>query len=450
MNAKTVIIVIMLVSCIVISAQTQNGYIKTLGRPNKTGTPLGNVTIRTRGAHNTVLSNEKGLFSILLPGFSNGDKFAFQQIQKNGYELNDPNVIGRYLAFSDKIPVCIIMVSSKELQKEKLRIENKAYQAAERTYKRKVAQLKKQIEVKTISIEQYRQQVEELKTAFEKYQSMIDELANHYAHIDYDDLDEKEREICLCIENGELVKADSLLQTTDLMGLLKQHQANREEIMANMANGVKLKNEAVEDMRHILKQQEKDAEYLYQLYTIALARFNNKDARFYVETRAELDTMIIQWQVEAGKYFTDYTTDYTKALSYYQRALRRSIELFGEQSNRTAAAYNNLGVLYDTKRDYTRAIEYYTKAIDILENTADSLQSDIATSYNNIGVAYDNLKNYPKALECLEKALAIKQSVNGTSQQTIADTYNNMGAVYVHQGDYLHAQEYYDKAYALK
>lgn len=363
-----------------------------------------------------------------------GDKFAFQQIQKNGYELNDPNVIGRNLAFSDKIPVCIIMVSSKELQKEKLRIENKAYQAAEKTYKRKVAQLKKQIEVKTISIDQYRQQVEELKTAFEKYQSMIDELVNHYAHIDYDSLDEKEREICLCIENGELVKADSLLQTIDLMGLLKQHQANREEIMANMAHGVELKNEAVEEMRHVLKQQEKDAEYLYQLYTIALARFNNKDARFYVETRAELDTLIIQWQVEAGRYFTDYTTDYTKALSYYQRALKRSIELFGEQGNRTAAAYNNLGVLYDTKRDYTRAIEYYTKAIDILENTADSLQPDIATSYNNIGVAYDNLKNYPKALECLEKALPILESQQGTEhpqtielKENLAKLKRNMG-----------------------
>ena len=40
---------------LLLSAQTQQGYVKTLGRPNKPGVPLSNVTIRMRGVVNAVM-----------------------------------------------------------------------------------------------------------------------------------------------------------------------------------------------------------------------------------------------------------------------------------------------------------------------------------------------------------------------------------------------------------
>ncbi len=177
---------------------------KTLGRPGKAGTALSGVTIRARGEHNATTSGNDGRFALRLTGKKPGDAYALQQVQKNGYELNELAVIGRPYAFSDKVPLTIVMVSSAQLQADKLRIENNAFKVAEKNYKARLALIKKQRDKGAITAENYRKQLQELQDKFEKYQSLIDGLADHYAHVDYDGLDDKEREINLCIENGEL------------------------------------------------------------------------------------------------------------------------------------------------------------------------------------------------------------------------------------------------------
>ena len=108
------------------------------------------------------------------------------------------------------------MVSTKQVQADKQRIENNAYKTAEKNYKTQMALLEKQQQANQITIEKYRQETQELKNSFEKYQSLIDGLADHYAHTDYDELDAKEQEINLCIENGDLDKAEQLLQSLDI------------------------------------------------------------------------------------------------------------------------------------------------------------------------------------------------------------------------------------------
>ena len=104
-----------------IQAQTQQGYIRTVGRPGKKGEPLSNVSVRLKGGHNAVLSDEKGKFALLMHGKKNGDSYTLQQVRKSGYQLNDAGVIGRNFAFSDKVPHTIVMISTLQLQKEKQR-----------------------------------------------------------------------------------------------------------------------------------------------------------------------------------------------------------------------------------------------------------------------------------------------------------------------------------------
>ncbi len=99
---------------IIMQAQTQQGYVKTLGRPNQKGVALSGVTIRVKGGHNAVLSNHQGVFSMPMPHKKNGDTYQLQQVQKQGYELNEQDVIGRPYAFSDKIPLTITMVNSQQ------------------------------------------------------------------------------------------------------------------------------------------------------------------------------------------------------------------------------------------------------------------------------------------------------------------------------------------------
>ena len=204
-------LLVLIRTLITVSAQTQQGYVKTLGRSDKKGVALSGVSVRVKGEHNPVLSKNNGTFALLMKGKKNGDAYSLQQVQKQGYELNEMDIIGRQYAFSDNVPLTIVMVSSTQLQADKQRIENNAYKVAERNYKAQLAMLERQLNESKITNEKYREEIRDLQDKFEKYQSLIDGLAEHYAHVDYDNLDEKDREINISIENGELERADSLI-----------------------------------------------------------------------------------------------------------------------------------------------------------------------------------------------------------------------------------------------
>ena len=82
-----------------LQAQTQQGYVKTLGRPNQKGVALSGVSIRFRGEHNAVLSDVKVFFSMIMTGKKKGDAYALQQVQKQGYELTVQNLQGGKFKF---------------------------------------------------------------------------------------------------------------------------------------------------------------------------------------------------------------------------------------------------------------------------------------------------------------------------------------------------------------
>ena len=318
---RLILLSAILVANLFLSAQTQQGYVRTLGRPEKAGVPLGEVNIKVKGQHNAVNSNGDGTFEMVLEGLRNGDAYSLSQVRKNGYELNESDFIGRPLAFSDKVRLEIVMVSSAQLQADKRRIENNAYKTAEKNYQAQYDLLEKQLNDNDISAEQYRERILELQDKFERYQSLIDGLAEHYAHTDYDLLDEKDREINLCIENGELERADSLIRLLfDPIGVLERNVEALERLDRQISQAGEDLAQANADMAAVLKQQEKDAEYLYQLYTIALARYDNEKAQFYIETRAELDTTNPRWQTDAAYYLVTHNL-YEQAEPLYLRAL---------------------------------------------------------------------------------------------------------------------------------
>lgn len=431
-------------------AQTQQGYVKTLGRPDKKGVALSGVTVRVKGGHNAVQSQQDGTFSMLLTGKKNGDGYQLQQVQKTGYELNEKGVIGRQYAFSDKVPLTIVMVSTAQLQADKQRIENNAYQVAEKNYKTKLALLEQQRESNAITAEQYRQQLQDLQDKFEKYQSLIDDLSDHYAHVDYDNLDEQEREINQCIENGDLERADSLIHVLfDPVDVLKRNMEALSKIEEQMAQAQALQAQAYADMAAVLKQQEKDAEHLYQLYTIALARYDNEKALFYIETRAELDTTNVDWQNEAGMFITDYMSDCDKALAIYQRALNSALAAEGKEID-VATCHNNIGMAYCTKGEYQKALESLTLAAEIYISQTGEQHPNVALAYNNIANAYQGLGDTEKALMYLEKSLQIRKDIFGEDNLELAVNYNNIGFIFSAQGNWERAMEYLSKALEIR
>lgn len=216
--------------------QTQQGFVKTIGRPNKPGVALYGVTIRMRGTVNAVLSSQTGEFHLPVSGKKDGDAIVLQSIQKNGYELKDKELIGRHLVYSARVPLEILMVDLKQLEADKKRIEDNAYRVAELNYQKKLKEIETQKKNNEIAAELYRQELQKLQEKYENYLTLIGDMADRYARTDYDQLDSIDREINICIENGDLDKADSLIHTVfDPETVLERNRAAKEEIRQRIA-----------------------------------------------------------------------------------------------------------------------------------------------------------------------------------------------------------------------
>ena len=439
MKNRFLVICCLLILSIGLTAQTQQGYVKTLGRPNQQGRALSGVSIRVKGHHNAVLSGQDGRFEMPLPGKKVGDAFSLQQVQKTGYELKDKGAVGRSYAYSDKVPLSLVMFSRNDYQKEKQRIESDMCSSVEKRYKRELAHLEQQKNSKQIAIEQYRQQLRQLQDGFEKIQDLVDGLADHYALVDYDALNDKECEINLAIERGDLERADSLLQ---ILGV----QQRAQDIADRLKKGQALRDEAQQDLVEVLKRQEKDAEYLYQLYTIALARFDNEKARFYVETRAALDTTNVEWQNGAIDYLTEFTTDFSAAMKYAQRALYINKQRNGNSNVDVARSHIKIGTIRYYQGQLDGAIEHYGKAYKMLENQQPS--EDIVEMQLCLGAIYSALEKrswnsngetYAKACrelmrESYQQAFDISQQLTTISHTRKGGCYYGLAIVWLTEG----------------
>ena len=123
------------------------------------------------------------------------------------------------------------MASSAELEANRKRISDNAYRKAQINYQSKLKLLEQQKVESEITAEQYRRELQSLQDRYEKYTAMIEGMADRYARTDYDHLDSIDREINICIEEGELDKADSLIHTIfDPSTVLERNHAAKADI----------------------------------------------------------------------------------------------------------------------------------------------------------------------------------------------------------------------------
>lgn len=444
-------------------AQSQEGYVKTLGRPDKKGKALSGVTIRVKGQHNPVVSGQDGTFSITMSDKKNGDPYCLQQVRKNGYELNEPTLIGRQQAFSDKVPLTIVMVSPDQIETDKTRIEEKAQQVAAKNYEARLALLEQQLSGHRLTEAQYQDSIRDLQAKFEKYQSLIEGMAKHYAHTDYDLLDQADREINLCIENGQLERADSLIQT--LFNPIEALRRNKEALEAldrQIAQAQDILTQAGNDMAAVLKQQEKDAEYLYQLHTIAAARFDFDQAQQYLDTRAELDTTHVIWQHEAA-LFSHRQNQLAKAEKYYLRALEgyRALakevpEIYEEE---LMLILSDLGYYYLELERFDMAETYAQEALDMARQRAQdgSEQSrldvaDMLLLCHTIYLSTDRFEESEamvnEAFDIVKK-IAKKHGKDPYVMDRYQTTMEQVGYTYYLNGRYAESEKYFTEALEL-
>ena len=422
---------------LIVSAQTQHGVVKTRGRMIngvlQPGRGLADATVKVSGRQAVVSQGDEGSFSFPVAG----QNFRIESVRKKGYQLVDMSACTEY-KFSEN-PLRLVMETPEQQQSDLLAAERKI----RRNLQRQLQKREDEIEALKVSQQEKDSLLRVLYQQQGDNEKLIEDMAKRYSTLDYDQLDEFYRQVSWFIENGELIRADSLLRTrgdinAQVQNILKQGQAIQVQ-------------EAQLQQAKTVQQGDIDeaARRCYSYYEAFFAQHLNDSAAYYLELRASLDTTNVEWQNKAGRYIHDYIANYSKALDYYQRVLRQSLLQFGEQWYWTSRAYINIGYVYFNQGDFTKALEYYSKALTIRETILGTEHPDVATSYNYIGGVYSRQGDYTKALEYYSKALEIREEVFGTEHPDVANSYNNIGIIYSNQGDYPKALEYYSKDLAI-
>lgn len=422
-------------------AQTQQGYVKTKGRLGQNGqvipgTRLSGATIMLMGGSSTY-SAAQGTFSIKVVG----GKYVLSNVTKEGYNLIDTEVLKGYKYSAN--PLVLTMESRLQQRTDK----SNAARMVRDQLNRKIQQQRDEIELlrkqKQLTEEKYQEAMLKLLDMEESNQNLVEKMADEYSKVDYDLVDNFNRQFNALFLAGELEKADSLLRTrgdihADLEALNKLHDAN-EEVRQNLE-----KSESMEQLK-----RNDLAERCYKQHELYLMQHQLDSAAYYITLRSQLDSTNVKWLLEAGRFVRDYISDYTLALSYFQNALRRARVQEGEQSANAGTCYNDIGELYLCQENFTKALEYLEKSLSIRLTVNNATHPNVAESYNNMGVVYYSLKQYPQALESYEKAYEIWNAVYGESHSDVAAICSNLGVLYNNQHDYTKALSFHEKALSI-
>ena len=414
--------------------QTQQGYVKTKGRmvngQHMPGQGLKGATVSVRGRTTVVVNSDDGSFS-----FPANSQFQLDSVRKKGYQLVDMDACPRIYKQSSN-PLYIVMETPEQQLQDQLTAERKIRRNLQKQLQDKEDEIENLKAQQKITDEEYYASLQKLYHDQENNEQLIKDMAKRYSELDYDQLDEFYRQVSFCIENGELVKADSLLKTKGDVTAQVEEQLRRgvaikeQEEQLNQAKAV-----------HVADQEEL-AKRCYSYYETFAAQHLNDTAAYYLELRASLDTTNIVWQNDAADFIRLYIADYNKALGYYSRMLRGLQSSLGENHPDVATAYNRIGIIYEKVGQYDQSLEYNNKALAIRLAVLGESHPDVAESYNNLSNIYYNKAEYAQALEYQLQALTIFKSTYGELHPNVATCYNNVGFICFTVGDFEHAMEY--------
>ncbi len=423
-------------------AQMQSGYVKTRGRQAADGstihgTRLSGATLSLKG-RNAVGSDKNGVFKF----DTKGRPFCLTGVQKQGYQICDRDMLGKTFRHSAN-EFIVVMDTPENIKADRLNSEDDIREQLQSRLKAKQNEIKRLRNQQKITEAKYNELRQQLYDEQRMNEKIISEMAERYATLDFDQLDDFQRQLEFLIRTGELRRADSLIATkgsmeersAELDRMDKAIKKDAEDIARRQKRhdqSVAMRNKKLEDF----------AADCYNHYKICLLSHKTDSAAYWLELRASKDTMNVDWQRDAGKFMHEYWAHYDDALRYFERALAGAEKDKSQED--MAICYNNIGVVYNAKGEYDKALEYYQKQLDIYLKLFGEKHPDVAICYNNIGRVYNNKGEYDKALECCQKALDIPMGI--VRRQSVATFYNTIGSVYDNKGEYNIALQYYQKA----
>ncbi len=422
--------------------QTQRGYVKTKGRMVDgklvAGKGLKGAVVYLDGKREIVVNANDGSFSFPVTN----QQFRLDSVKKEGYQLVDYEVCKSYT--NSPGPLYIVMETPEQQLQDRLDAERKIRRNLQSQLQAQEDELERLKSNGKITVSEYQTALQNLYAEQESNERLIEDMAVRYAALDYDQLDAFYQQVSYCIENGDLVKANTLLHS-------------RGDISKQVGD-IRQRGQALHKEREALQKAEEEqhsniqeaAQRCYSYYeTFAVQRLNDT-AAYYLELRASLDTTNLEWMNDAGRFISEYLADPDRAFPYFQSILRNARLVYGENSDWVATCYSNIASYYYDKGDYDQSSDYNDRAFAMRVNLYGPNHPDVAVSYNNKGCTLMKQGNYDMALVNFNQALHILQRKYGENYPMVASTYSNMGEVYYYQADYGNAIEYQTKALVIR
>ncbi len=473
-------------------AQIQQGVVKTRGKMvNGTHVPgqgLPGAVVSVKGRGKVLVQNENGEFSFSTPD----SKFKLDSVSKKGYVLVDFDCVGQELTQSENA-VNLVMETPSKLMEDRLAAERKIRRSLQQQLAAKEDELEALKEQNKITVEEYNKLLQELYSQQESNEKLIAQMAEKYSKLDYDQLDDFYRQVADYILAGNLVKADSLLNSRGNLNtaiekyreLQKLNQNEKDQLdkrLDNFNKSMALQQYQLEDL----------AKMCYNKFEVCKLRYEKDSAAYYLRIRAALDTTNIQWSVDAGDYLETHMAQYNEAILYYTKALACAL---GKQDSDKyiALCYSRLGKVHEVKQELDTALVYLNKALELQKEIFGEKSLQVAETYFNMGKVYVGQSKYHDAatrffeaediqmqfmpesvgdvavtnfhiredifglsgkyeelaLHALERYVKYIVEKYGESHIKTAEYYNRLGAIFYERGDKKSGAEYLNKSLSI-
>ena len=399
---KILLLSLALLLGVTLSAQTQQGYVKTKGRMVNgklvPGQGLKGATVSIKGRNVVLVNADDGAFSFPVP---KEKKYHIDSVKKKEYELVNYTELRTHTYSGDTL--FLIMEKPAQQQADILAKERNLRRQSEA----KLQRLEDSISSLNISLEEKNHQLEELSQQREFNENYIKELAKYSASLDYDRISEFQRQVNASLEEGEFGKALQLLRSkgniTDLLKTIQQEETA--EAQKDIAIQKEIEDNEKAKAVTSLKKEEL-GQICYSYYQTHLMQHHFDSAAYYIEFRTIVDTTNAQWLYDAAFYFS-YQNNTKLAIYYYEKALSifRKMDLDDIQSYGVDMAYTliNLAQFYsDTKPSTLSQCEsMYKEAIDISDELIYSNNPEgyaiKFNSLNNLMSLYNSNSLYSEA-----------------------------------------------------
>ena len=380
---------------LLLAAQTQQGFVKTRGRmvngQHVRGQGLQGAMVVVQGGNKVVTQSSNGAFSIAVPSKT----FLVQSVQKNGYQLVDADATTKPYQLSSN-PLYLVMETPEQQTQDRLDAERKL----RRTLQRQLQEREDEIEAMQVSLAEKQRMLQQLYDDQKNNEKLIADMAKEYAQMDYDQMDALNQRISDAILNGRLTEADSLLRSKGDMqsriSRIRQEQQVETQREAEIAREQAELAASKEGTKRRLDDAASDCYKFFDRFKLA----NQHDsATYYIELRAELDTMNAEWQFGAAYYLSEQN-QYNKSASYYERALSL-YRLLAKSNPQTyepdvAVTLNNLANLYQETQRFTESESLNKEALEIrrrlVHSNPQAYEPDLASTLNNLAILYQNTR----------------------------------------------------------